>query len=123
MVELQIDFRLQLRQGEQRRVAAHEFIFCMGARMAVQQRLPHRELVEIGLQQTAHDRRQDENSGAVRDAISKNSTTESLQPSLEPVHFIGQIDDQRSEIFVGVKSALDFAQPARARQIDAGEAP
>ncbi len=54
-IELGLDIGAQLRQRVGRRVATDEGVLGMRARVAVQQRLPHREFVEVVLQQAADD--------------------------------------------------------------------
>ena len=55
-LHLGFDGRAQLCQRESGRVAAHEAVFRLRARVAVQQRLPHGEFVEVVFQQAADDR-------------------------------------------------------------------
>src|SRR5262249_42680340 len=55
MVELPLDFFLQLRQRIGRRVAAGESGVGLRRRMVRRRRLPHRELVEVRFEQAADD--------------------------------------------------------------------
>ena len=54
-VELAIDLRQQIGKRIRRRVAADEGVLGLGLRMTMQHRLPHRELVEIRVQQAGDD--------------------------------------------------------------------
>ncbi|MNV59973.1 hypothetical protein D3C71_1524230 [compost metagenome] len=54
-IELGVDLRQQLGQRKLGRAAADKFVARLGLRMAVQHGLPHREFVEIGVEQAGND--------------------------------------------------------------------
>jgi len=56
VVELRVDLRQQIGQREGARVAADEAVLGPRLRVAMQHGLPHRELVEVGLDEAADDR-------------------------------------------------------------------
>ena len=55
--QLVLESLFQFGQREGRRIAADEVVFGLRPRIAVQQRLPHGEFVQVVFQQAAHDRR------------------------------------------------------------------
>jgi hypothetical protein len=54
-IELALHLRQQRAQVEALAVAAHEAVLGLRARVPMQHRLPHRELVEVGLQEAVDD--------------------------------------------------------------------
>ena len=74
VVQRGVHFGQQLRQRIGRRVAAHKTVFALGLGVAVQQRLPHREFVQIGVEQAGDDRVHGQGS-KVRAAFKAEPTT------------------------------------------------